>query len=255
MRVRSALPLLAISPWAKSTPSTTPSPTSPRSCASSRTTGGSRGSRARSTRPSARSTGRTAWPSTSQLHLRPADRGPLPGLERTGCSRLDPGHRADRPAGGEPLRGVTCTGGEATSRRAKIAEAGGANLTHKPPGTFLAGADLHGANLQESVRSRGGNADLTGANLTGAALRPGAKTNRVTWSNTTCPDGTKPPTAHGGTCHGHLTNGPPGPPGPEPPNAPTGPRRYGRGPVRSSMRAKKRMNVIATRPRSAPIVA
>jgi uncharacterized protein YjbI with pentapeptide repeats len=41
------------------------------------------------------------------------------------------------------------------------------------------------------------NADLTGANLAGANIQ------KITWSNTTCPDGTNS-NADGGTCVGHT---------------------------------------------------
>jgi phospholipase C len=67
-------------------------------------------------------------------------------------------------------------------------------------GAFLANSDLAGATLH-GVNLNG--ADLSGANLTGASLQ-GANTNDVTWSNTTCPDGTNSTTQDGGTCQGHL---------------------------------------------------
>jgi uncharacterized protein YjbI with pentapeptide repeats len=56
-------------------------------------------------------------------------------------------------------------------------------------GVNLTGVDLSGANLS--------NADLRGANLWGADL------NKVTWSNTTCPDGTDS-NDDGGACIRHL---------------------------------------------------
>jgi uncharacterized protein YjbI with pentapeptide repeats len=57
-------------------------------------------------------------------------------------------------------------------------------------GANLDGANLHGANLTGADLSR---ADLAGANLHGAVL------SGVTWSNTTCPDGTNS-NSDGGTC-------------------------------------------------------
>jgi hypothetical protein len=60
-------------------------------------------------------------------------------------------------------------------------------------GVTLAGADLRGANLT--------NVDLTGSSLAQAKLAG------VTWSNTTCPDGSNSDT-HGKTCVGHLTPAP-----------------------------------------------
>ena len=72
----------------------------------------------------------------------------------------------------------------------------GANLQH---GTYtnasFAGANLQGANLQGT--------NLTGASIAGATLR-GANTQAVTWSNTTCPDGTNS-NNDSGTCQGHLS--------------------------------------------------
>jgi hypothetical protein len=71
----------------------------------------------------------------------------------------------------------------------------GANLN----GASLAGADLAMANLSGANFNK---ANLTGANLTGATVT-GANFNKVTWSHTTCPDGTSSD-ADGGTCSGHL---------------------------------------------------
>jgi Pentapeptide repeats (8 copies) len=63
----------------------------------------------------------------------------------------------------------------------------------------LSGADLSFANLSGANLNR---VDLTGANLTGA-ITTGANFNRVTWSNTTCPDGTNSSASTPGTCLGH----------------------------------------------------
>ncbi|HEX4520178.1 MAG TPA: alkaline phosphatase family protein [Gaiellaceae bacterium] len=80
-------------------------------------------------------------------------------------------------------------------------------------GAFLPGANLTGASLH-GVDAEG--ADLVGANLTNANLDhadlTGAAVSGITWSNTRCPDGSSSST-HGGTCVGHLADGPPGPPG------------------------------------------
>jgi hypothetical protein len=59
----------------------------------------------------------------------------------------------------------------------------------------LSFANLSGANLNQ--------VDLTGANLTGA-ITTGANFNQVTWSNTTCPDGTNSSASTPETCVGHL---------------------------------------------------
>ena len=86
-------------------------------------------------------------------------------------------------------------------------------------GLNLSGADLSGANLSNANLSKanlsGANlsnanlsgANLNGANLTGAKLNgattTGANLNKVTWRNTTCPDGTNS-NSDGGICAGHL---------------------------------------------------
>lgn len=72
----------------------------------------------------------------------------------------------------------------------------GANLNS----ANLSGADLTGANLQ-GANLKGAN--LTGANLSGATGMASANLNGVTWSNTTCPDGSNS-TTDGGSCLGHL---------------------------------------------------
>ena len=64
-------------------------------------------------------------------------------------------------------------------------------------GTDLSGADLIGASAQYATFT---NADLTGANLTGAYFT-GADLTGVTWSNTTCPDGSNSD-SNGNTCIG-----------------------------------------------------
>ena len=81
----------------------------------------------------------------------------------------------------------------------------GANLT----GANLSGANLRGANLTDAnltdanlTDANLNRANLTGANLTGATMT-GANVNDVTWSNTSCPDGSKSD-ADGGTCVNHL---------------------------------------------------
>jgi hypothetical protein len=62
-------------------------------------------------------------------------------------------------------------------------------------GANLAGADLAGANFNK--------ANLTGADLAGATVTATTNFNKVTWSDTTCPDGTNSD-ADGRTCVGHL---------------------------------------------------
>jgi hypothetical protein len=84
---------------------------------------------------------------------------------------------------------------------------GGADLSS---GTDLSNANLNKADLRGADLSfanlSGANlnlVDLTGANLTGA-ITTGANFNQVTWSNTTCPDGTNSSASTTETCVGHL---------------------------------------------------
>ena len=86
----------------------------------------------------------------------------------------------------------------------------GLNLTNAQlPGANLSGANLNKANLSgaDLVGADLAHANLNGANLTGANLSgadmTGTNLNKVTWSDTTCPDGTNS-NADGGTCTGHL---------------------------------------------------
>ena len=95
-----------------------------------------------------------------------------------------------------PVNGLDLHGNTLAHAELAGASLEGVNLN----GAFLVGADLQGATLQ-GVNLRG--ADLSGANLEGATLK-GVNTNGVTWSKTTCPDGTTSD-ADGGTCQGHLT--------------------------------------------------
>jgi hypothetical protein len=86
----------------------------------------------------------------------------------------------------------------------------GSRISGQIQGSFLPGANLTNADLS-GVQAQGSDfahANLTNANLRGASTF-GAAFSGATWSNTTCPDGTNS-NADGGTCQGHLTNGPPG---------------------------------------------
>jgi len=113
------------------------------------------------------------------------------------------------------LQGANLQGVNATGASFIDAELQGANLQR---GTYananFGGADLQGANLQGDNLSGATltNADLNGANLQGANLTgaslagasvTGANLQTITWSNTTCPDGTNS-NADGGTCLSHL---------------------------------------------------
>jgi uncharacterized protein YjbI with pentapeptide repeats len=68
----------------------------------------------------------------------------------------------------------------------------------------LSGADISNASLAAARFERADltRADLTDTDLTGARFARATLTE-VTWSNTTCPDGTNSD-ANGGTCLGHL---------------------------------------------------
>jgi len=88
------------------------------------------------------------------------------------------------------LQGLNLTGAHLPGADLSNANLNSANLH----GTDLSGANLSGANLNK--------ADLTGADLSGANVS-GTNFNKVTWSGTTCPDGTNS-NSDGGTCNGHL---------------------------------------------------
>jgi alpha-tubulin suppressor-like RCC1 family protein len=88
------------------------------------------------------------------------------------------------------LHGLNLKGAQLSGANLSNANLNGANLSS----ANLSGANLSGANLN--------GANLTGANLSGAGVT-GTNFNKVTWSNTTCPDGTNSD-ADGGTCTGHL---------------------------------------------------
>ena len=111
---------------------------------------------------------------------------------------------------GKNLKGANLGGAELSNAVLQGDNLQGAFLANadlagaKLQGTNLQGADLTGANLQNATL-QGTNlqgANLTNANLHGATLQ-GANTNKVTWSNTTCPDGSNS-SSDGGTCQGHL---------------------------------------------------
>ena len=73
------------------------------------------------------------------------------------------------------------------------------------PDANLQGANLQNANLQKA-NLEGANlnkANLTGANLDGANTK-GANLNKITWSNTICPDGSNS-NSDGGTCVNNLS--------------------------------------------------
>jgi hypothetical protein len=95
-----------------------------------------------------------------------------------------------RSLAGCNLHGLNLTDANLAGANLTGANLSDANLT----GANLAGANLTGANLA--------GANLTGANLTRAHL-VFANLNEVTWSNTTCPDGTNS-NADRGTCIRHL---------------------------------------------------
>ena len=96
---------------------------------------------------------------------------------------------------GAELIGADLTGADLTNTLITIARMRGAVLTRADltnanlSQSNLNDADLSNSNLTDAVIAR---ADLTGANLTGANL------TGVTWSYTTCPDGSE--TADTGSC-------------------------------------------------------
>jgi phospholipase C len=108
------------------------------------------------------------------------------------------------PASGQiDLRGAHLDGQNLKNADLSGAELNGASFHGvNLSGAFMPNANLTGTSLQ-GVNLNG--ADLTGANLTRANLQ-GANTNKIVWSNTTCPDATNS-NADGGTCVGHLGPG------------------------------------------------
>jgi hypothetical protein len=77
----------------------------------------------------------------------------------------------------------------------------GANLGE----TTMSYADLNGANLTGTnlALANFNNANLTNANMTGATGLSPLQIGGVTWSNTTCPDGTNSSSYSPQTCDGH----------------------------------------------------
>jgi hypothetical protein len=100
------------------------------------------------------------------------------------------------PASCTSLAGCDLSGLNLTGAQLAGADLSGANLNGATlSGADLAGADLAGANFNK--------ADLAGADLNGATVTGTTNFNKVTWSDTTCPDGTNS-NNDGGTCAGHL---------------------------------------------------
>jgi phospholipase C len=161
------------------------------------------------------------------------DQPALPLSPKTGQidlagTRLNGDHQGDDFANGDlsnaklataQFQGAFLPGADLSGADLRVVEAEGADLAGddltnaklddaKLQGANLAGADLTGASARIAQLQ---GADLQGANLTGADLRlaklTGANLRGVTWSNTTCPDGTNS-SSDGGTCQGHLSLGP-----------------------------------------------
>ena len=144
----------------------------------------------------------TLDPATGQIDLRgTSEQGKnlkgadLSGAEAAGSSfqgsNLQDAFLPNADLHGSSFQGANLQGADLAGDNLSGANLQGANLQ----GSNLSGANLSGANLQ-GANLQGSN--LTNANLTGAKLQ-GANTNKVTWSHTTCVDGTNSDT-HGGTC-------------------------------------------------------
>jgi uncharacterized protein YjbI with pentapeptide repeats len=97
----------------------------------------------------------------------------------------------DADLAGSNLQGTTLAYDNLQGSDLKGANLQGDNLT----GTNLAQSDLQGANMQSSEMT---NADLDGANVQGAS------TQSITWSNTTCPDGTNSSSHSPQSCENDL---------------------------------------------------
>jgi hypothetical protein len=99
------------------------------------------------------------------------------------------------------LAGCNLSGTNLSGAQLSGANLSGANLS----GANLSGANLTGANLSSAnlTHTNLNGANLTGANLKGATVTATTNFTKVTWSNTTCPDGTNSNNDRG-TCTGHL---------------------------------------------------
>jgi len=126
-------------------------------------------------------------------------------FDLAGLFNFNPGHtqpavQLDPVTGQVDLRNADMKGENLQGENFSNAEAQGASFSGTNlKGAFLEGINLSGATLK-GVNLDG--ADLTNANLSGASLK-GVNTHGITWSNTTCPDGTSS-NADGGTCAGHF---------------------------------------------------
>ena len=97
---------------------------------------------------------------------------------------------------GDNLPEANLQGANLQNANVQKANLKGANLNKvNGSGANFAGANLEGANLN--------GANLTGANLDGASTK-GANLNKITWSNTICPDGSNS-NSDGGTCVNNLS--------------------------------------------------
>ncbi len=107
---------------------------------------------------------------------------------------------------GANLEGVNLEGDNLPEANLKGANLQGANLQKANlqganlNGVHGSGANFAGANLEGANLSK---ANLTGANLSGANTK-GANLNKITWSNTICPDGSNS-NSDGGTCVNNLS--------------------------------------------------
>jgi hypothetical protein len=94
------------------------------------------------------------------------------------------------------LAGCNLNGANLTNANLSGANLIGANLNR----ANLTNANLSGANLTGANLNR---ANLTNANLSGVTVTGTTNFNKVTWSNTICPDSTNS-SSHERTCVGHL---------------------------------------------------
>ena len=135
--------------------------------------------------------GGTTLTCTAPVNDDPTNPGPYQGftviITKTPCAALAGCNLHGLDLSNAILAGADLTSGtDLSNANLNKADLSGANLS---------GANLSGANLN--------GVDLTGANLTGA-ITTGANFNLVTWSKTTCPDGTISSASTPETCVGHL---------------------------------------------------
>jgi len=122
---------------------------------------------------------------------------PYPGIDLAGCDLTKGGNLAGMVPSDIELEGADLAQAVLSYLDLERTDLQGADLVY----ALMNNARLNEAQLTEANLAY---ANLTRANLTGANLAS-ANLTGVTWSNTTCPDGTNSGKGAGATCIGHLS--------------------------------------------------